>query len=325
MPFEFCGDFGLLLTASVFAHLLIPGKMRRPLKVAEEFGSGGPLHVEIGFGMGEILAQEARLFPKQNYLGIDLHGKRTRKVLKKLLRENIQNVRLVQEDAWVVFRHLLSARSVQSCWSYFPCPWPKRAHSKHRLFSTEFLKLLNSRLVEQGEFRLVTDFVPFRDWILEQIPGTGFHFQTQVIPPQFDTKFERKWRGLGQNEFYEICLRKQEHIPWEWIEDTAVQHLYVDKFDPTKFEFSDINALPAFIQKDYWHDPLKKRSAVHLLIAEDQLTQHLWVEIKFFDGRWQIYPLEGQVYLPTRGIQRALELVQEACAQTNRESNAPSV
>src|SRR5205085_8676582 len=95
--------------------------------------------------------------------------------------------------------------------------------TKNRLFSHDFLKLINSRLVDKGEMKIVTDHEPLAEWILAEAEGTGFDIRQSLMSPQFDTKFERKWREQGQQKFFGLELIKEKHIPVPVIEDCPLK------------------------------------------------------------------------------------------------------
>ncbi|MBZ0166490.1 MAG: hypothetical protein K8I00_06755, partial [Candidatus Omnitrophica bacterium] len=48
----------------------------RPLNWAQVFGRQAPLHVEIGFGMGEVLVRRAQECPATDFVGIEYNWER---------------------------------------------------------------------------------------------------------------------------------------------------------------------------------------------------------------------------------------------------------
>lgn len=293
--------------------LLIPHETLRPFAGHRYFKTAAALEVEIGFGLGEFLTRKAQEEPQKNFLGIEIDGQRFKKALRRLVRENVVNVKIIQLDAWVVFERFLSPCSVEQAYSLFPCPWPKKGHAKHRLFSREFLKLVNSRLVEKGEFKIVTDHYPYRDWIMEQVSDTGFKIQTKDVKTQFDTKFERKWREAGRESFCELRLQKIRHTPMPFLKDAALSPLKSKHFDPQKFSFVHRKILPVILFKDFLFDASQQKALVLLLVIEKYLRQRFWIEIVRIEESWIIRPSEGNAVLPTPALALALELVRAAC------------
>ena len=172
----------------------------------------GTIEVEIGFGSGEYLLRRASEYPDRLFIGIEKKSGLITEVAKKVVSLNLENIRLLDSCASNVFTYLLPACSLSRAYALFPDPWPKKRHIKYRLFSMQYLRLLNNRLISGGEALIVTDSEDYCNWVQQQLPGTGFEVENSTIPPQFDTRFERK--GLEQNfsTFFRILLKKTEHI-----------------------------------------------------------------------------------------------------------------
>jgi tRNA (guanine-N7-)-methyltransferase len=267
--------------------------------------------VEIGFGGGEFLVRSAEAHPERNFVGIELEWPSVRRALRKVARANLESIRLVQTDARVAMERLFVPRSVQRVYSLFPFPWPKRRHIKHRLFSQSFLKLLNSRLAEDGEVLIVTDYKPYADWIVEELPGTGFEAELKGIPPRFSTKYERKWYAKGQLQFFELTLEKREHIEVLLKEDAQVMSYRVKQFDPDHFEPTDERGEAVVEFREFLYDAKRSKAMVRVFVSEKGLSQELWIEIVKREGYWQIRCARGCQVVPTAGVQRALALVRD--------------
>jgi hypothetical protein len=48
--------------------------------------------------------------------------------------------------------------------------------------------------------------------------------------------------------------------------------------------------------------------------SEGSIDQHFWIRLKKTSGGWKIAPAAGSALLPVPSVQRALDLVHEACA-----------
>jgi tRNA (guanine-N7-)-methyltransferase len=292
---------------------LIPWlKVERPIDWQRHFGRKTILEVEIGFGYGEFLVQLAQKYPERNFVGFELRWTFVRKALRNIAQAKTSNIRLIQADARVGLDRLFLPKSLDRVYALFPDPWPKKRHAKHRLFSHCFLKLLNSRLVSGGEVRIITDYQHYLNWILEQVPGTGFESYCKSIPPRFGTKYERKWHESGQKEFYELRFLKQEHVEIRLKEDTPLMTYQVEHFDPDRFH--PVNGRGDTIAefKELLYDYKRHKGMVRVIVAEENLTQHFWIEIGREGEGWHIRPAEGCRVVPTVGVQRALDLVREA-------------
>ncbi|MBN1870111.1 MAG: tRNA (guanosine(46)-N7)-methyltransferase TrmB [Candidatus Omnitrophica bacterium] len=305
-----------------FKPLVSPYELKRPVRWDEPFGRSAPVDVEIGFGMGEMLMRTARECPDRNFIGIEQHWERLCKTLRVMTKEQLtapeafQNIRILWVDARVVFERLFTSKSVDTIYCLFPCPWPKKSHIKHRLFHHDFLKLLNDRLKKDGKVKVVTDSYPYLEWVLSQAEGTGFRVETKTVQSQYDTKFERKWREEGQQEFFNLNFFKKKHINVSVKKDIVLKNYTLDKFDFERLRLKDEKGEISVIFKDTVFDREKQKVLIYTLVAEQHLTQHFWIAVTRKKKAWSIAKAEGQNFFPTAGIARALALVYEAAVNT---------
>jgi len=275
----------------------------------EIFQCQGPLEVEIGFGNGEFLVRQALTFPEKNFVGLEVAWGSIRRALRVINQSKVKNVRLLQADSRMALAWFFASQSITKVYSLFPMPWPKKHHEKHRLFSHNFLKLLNNRLQMGGEVQIVTDYEPYFQWVKEQIPGTGFSVETQITFPKFNTKYERKWQEKGQNKFFEINLIKQNHIEVSLKSEVALKTYNIDHFDPEKFSPQNERGEVVVQFQEFIFDPKQQKGMVRVTVVEDHLLQHFWIAIEREDDGWHIKVAPGCAVLSTVGVQRALDLV----------------
>ncbi len=287
-------------------------QLQRPVEWNALFANENPIDVEIGFGNGEFLVRMAQQYPLRNFIGVEQHWERIKRTLNRIAACDLHNIRILFVDARVVLERLIRPQSIDNVYCLFPCPWPKKNHAKHRLFSKYFLTLVNSRLSEKGTLQIVTDYDPYRDWILQQSENTGFGVKISTIKPQYGTKFERKWLAQGQQAFFELIFQKEAHIDIPIKEDTVLEAYYADTFNPDTFKMIEEKGSVSIIFKDLIYDDKKKKAMILLVIAEEGISQQLWVNIRFQE-KWAIFPAPGQRFLPTPGVQQALKLVFESC------------
>ena len=289
--------------------------VKRPIDWAEQFGNAHPLDVEIGFGLGDFLIPMAQANRERNFVGLELDWARVKKTLQKI--QALSNIRILQVDATVALSRLFEPQRISRIYGLFPCPWPKKKHIRHRLFSHDFLRLLNSRLCDGGEVQIITDHPVYFNWVREEANGTGFVQKQRKTSPRFNTKYERKWSSAGQKEFYELSLVKNEHCVIPLEEDVPLQAYFVKKFDPQRFSLENLmNGGTAVIFKDFLYDEKQRSGMVHILVAEENITQHVWVAIRHTEFGWCIAKAEGQTALPTRGVSLALRHIHHCVQKT---------
>jgi len=305
-------------------------QITRPIHWPDFFGRKAPLDVEIGFGLGDFLVRMAQVCPERNFVGIEKEGMCIYRTLRKIDAINrtarppdvIRNIRIMQIPAEVALERFFSLSSINKVYSLFPCPWPKKRHAKHRTFSNKFLRLVNSRLILRGELKIVTDHRPYCDWIKAQGKSTGFAVQTKFIAPQYQTKYERKWHEGGQEKFYEILFRKKRHIRVALKEDAAVKDYFIPQFDPSQFRFADTTGPTAIIFKDFIFDAAEEKGMVQLVVAEENLSQHIWVMIARQVKGFKISLAPGSTVLPTEAVAQALADVYRAGRRSAQHKQA---
>lgn len=301
-------------TYQSLAPFLLWRQLERPCHWERLYPRGGPLALEIGFGNGEYLCRQAAARPHENFVGLELHWGSLRRTLRRLSRLGLDNVRVLQVDARLALERLFAPESLSSFCALFPCPWPKHKHEHHRLFSSSFMRLLNSRLQPGGHGLIVTDHEGLHRHILRHLTESGFKFELKIEPPRFDTKYERRWTEGGQSEFYEFHLAKHEHIPCPVPEEVSLVTFHVPAFNAENFDPPPERGELVIEFKRYLYDPQREIGMVLAMVAEETLTQTFWIEILKTERGWAISPAPGGGIVPTRGVRRALELVRDAAA-----------
>lgn len=113
-----------------------------------------PLTLELGCGKGEYTVSLAKLFPQQNFLGVDIKGNRIWTGARHARTEQIRNAGFLRTR--IDFIHsFFSENEVDEIWITFPDPQPKKPLK--RLTSSRFLNRYNLFLSDQGWINLKTD------------------------------------------------------------------------------------------------------------------------------------------------------------------------
>lgn len=295
--------------------LILWPRGEHPVQWNRFFPDTTPLHVEIGFGLGDYLVRQAGRHPDWGIIGLEMEWICIRRTLRKIGLTGIRNVKLIRVEARAALDRLFPEHSITRIDSIFPCPWPKTRHVKNRLFSRDFLKTMNSRLVPGGMARIVTDHRDYFEWILRQSTHTGFAVIKRKIPPRFATKYERKWLDLGVKRFFELVLVKKEHIPAPLKEDTILKTHRIEKFEHRHFFPSGCRGDIVVEFKDYLFDQGREKGMTRSVVLEGGFKQDFWIEIEKRGNYWHIRPAKGCGIIPSAGVQRALDLVKKAADQ----------
>lgn len=152
------------IPASLRIH---PASVLEPLPLAACFSDPArPVEVDMGCGKGRFLLAHARRNPGVNFLGVDRMLGRLRKVEAKALRAGLDNVRLLRMDAFYAAMFLIPPAAVSAYYVFFPDPWPKARHERHRLFNPDFMNALVRTLQPGGLVHVATDHLPYYEAIL---------------------------------------------------------------------------------------------------------------------------------------------------------------
>nr|WP_245977615.1 tRNA (guanosine(46)-N7)-methyltransferase TrmB [Kushneria sinocarnis] len=168
------------------------------------FGRRAPLVVEIGFGMGGSLLEQARTHPQTDFIGIEVHPPGVGKLLDEADKAGLDNLRVYREDALAVLDEALPAGSVDTLQLFFPDPWPKKKHHKRRIVQPAFLERVHRVLQPNGRLHMATDWENYAEHMVEVMSTTPGFVNTAVagdyVPrPDFRplTKFETRGERLG--------------------------------------------------------------------------------------------------------------------------------
>jgi tRNA (guanine-N7-)-methyltransferase len=144
-----------------------------PLRFDALFGRVAPVVMEIGFGNGETLVQQAAEHPEADFLGIEVHEPGVGHCLIKAREAGVRNLRLIRHDAIEVLDAMIPPASLARVNLYFPDPWPKKRHHKRRIVQLPFLDLVAERLVPGGSFNVATDWENYAEHIEAVVHESG--------------------------------------------------------------------------------------------------------------------------------------------------------
>jgi tRNA (guanine-N7-)-methyltransferase len=127
------------------------------VNLSDLFSQAQPLEIELGSGDGSFLVNYAKLRPERNFLGVERLLGRLRKLDRKGRRAGLKNLRGLRIESAYLLEYLLPRHAAAVLHIYFPDPWPKRKHRKHRLINESFPALAHQALAPGGVVYLRTD------------------------------------------------------------------------------------------------------------------------------------------------------------------------
>jgi tRNA (guanine-N7-)-methyltransferase len=124
-----------------------------------------PLWLEIGFGAGEHLAEQAAAHPDVTFLGCETFINGIASLLTHVETRRLGNVRVFPDDATLLLPVLAEA-SVGRVFLPFLDPWPKAKHHKRRFVQRATLDALARILLDGAELRFASDHADYVAWTL---------------------------------------------------------------------------------------------------------------------------------------------------------------
>ncbi len=187
----------------------------QPLDYSALFGNDNETIVEIGFGNGDSLLQQAIRQPQYNFIGIEVHGPGVGHLIHNANTQNIHNIRVIRHDAVDVLTQQIADDSIQQLQLFFPDPWHKKRHHKRRIIKPAFIELIGKKLKTSGFFHMATDWQHYAEHMLDEmdqaeafrnISGEGHYSQNKGA--RCETKFERRGIKLG-HDVWDLIYEKR--------------------------------------------------------------------------------------------------------------------
>lgn len=285
------------------------------------YGRPGPLIVEIGFGSGLFLADLARNRSEANVLGLEISIPSIRNAGRKVQRDGLTNVLLMQAGAPAALQALCEPGSVECVIINYPDPWPKKDHHDRRLIDDTFLDLLATRLKPGADLDIATDHDEYADQIADCLSRSPHFFSRLAMPFSIDdpgrvrTKYEQVALNDGRTPRYFKWRRNESHaencfpIPKELPMPHVVLRLPADvaeigrRFKPSVIEFESTRIRYVEAYQAIGTDKLM----IEIYLSEDPIMQRIGLDLRARPtGEVVISLAELGFPRPTRGVHLAI-------------------
>ena len=165
--------------------------------------------LEIGFGAGEHLIDQAKANPDVGVVGCEPFLNGVAAALAGLTRERLFNVRLRRGDAQALVDSAPDG-FFSRVFILYPDPWPKRRHHKRRVVAAGKIDALARVMRRGGELRFVTDVGDYAGWALKRfLASPNFRWTADRAddwrrpwPEWRPTRYEAKARKEGRGSAY---------------------------------------------------------------------------------------------------------------------------
>ena len=134
---------------------------------ADPRAGGAAVWLEIGFGGGEHLAEQAARHPEVLLIGAEPFENGVASAVRHIHERDLTNVRVHAGDARELIEALPDA-ALDRVFILFPDPWPKARHHKRRLVSDATVAALARVMRPGAPLRFATDWRDYAAWTLER-------------------------------------------------------------------------------------------------------------------------------------------------------------
>ena len=179
--------------------------------------------LELACGRGEYAVGLGRMFPEQQFIGIDLKGNRIWKGASIANKDGLKNVAFVRSQIELTSNYF-AKNEVDEIWITFPDPQLRWSKAKKRLTHPKFLRLYQQFLKKEGIVHLKTDSPLLYNFTLKviEIYGLDLIYKTdhlyaeQNIDPRCLIKTYYEGLDIAQsNKIHYIQFNIVKDLPLE--------------------------------------------------------------------------------------------------------------
>ncbi len=171
--------------------------------------SDKPLWLEIGFGGGEHLHQQALSQPQTNFIGCEPFINGVASLLGYIHQDALDNVWITQNPIQEVLKDI-EDNSLDRCFLLFSDPWTKKRHNKRRVIQHDLIKTVHKKLKPGALWHVATDDPGYQTWMMEHFgQHTSIFKQYRANPAERPaetdwpyTRYEKKALRVGRTPLY---------------------------------------------------------------------------------------------------------------------------
>ncbi len=217
---KFIRSFGRVRTRKLshhkqdlFSHLLLKYQIQE--SEVPDLKNNPKIHLEIGFGFGDFLFENAKNNPDILFVGCEPHVNGVVHLLDKLESEPLKNIKLFVGDSRF-FLEDSNNKIFDKIYIINPDPWPKKKHYKRRLINAELFEVLSAKLKDDGELIIATDSDLYKKWIMTEYLKSNLwswtartKYDWKNFPNDWvKTKYQKKAEVEGRENVFLKFLKK---------------------------------------------------------------------------------------------------------------------
>lgn len=176
------------------------------------FNNKNEIYLEIGMGKGDFIVEMAKRNPNINFIGIEKNVTILAKAVKKVMKEELENVRLISYDASNL-KEIFKKGEIDKIYLNFSDPWPKSKHAKRRLTHSNFLDIYDYILKKDSVVEFKTDNQILFEFTIMEIANTkreieyiSLDLHALNLEDNIMTEYEEKFSKKG-NRIYKLIWK----------------------------------------------------------------------------------------------------------------------
>lgn len=138
------------------------------------FGNTNPIHLELGMGRGDFIINMAKMYPKINFIGLEISEDQLVKAVQKLNNQNLPNLALICADARDLDK--IFGKEINTIYLTFSEPWPKAHDEKKRFTHESYLRLYDKIFKKDKHIIMKTDNKGLFQYSLESLSQYWYVF-----------------------------------------------------------------------------------------------------------------------------------------------------
>lgn len=203
--------------------------LKTPHFFTDEFAYDQEIWLEIGFGSGRHILQNAKDNQDVLHIGLEVHKPSAEQLLRRAISEKLDNIIVMLFDARVVLESIATA-SVKRIFVHFPVPWDDSPTK--RVFSAKFLSEALRVLVQNGTLELRTDSKEYFDFANSLLAPDQEAIRRTNQQTHTSSKYEDRWKRLDK-DIYDLIIQKNNS-------ETFKRIWYDFGFKNTKFDLNSV-------------------------------------------------------------------------------------
>lgn len=177
----------------------------------DKFLKNQPLHLELGCGKGNFIANLASRHKNVNYIAVDMIeamlGLSKRNIEEAYQMQNPENLWLIRANVERILDVFGEKDRVDRIYINFCNPWPRGKHNKRRLTHTRQLENYQKFLKKDGEIYFKTDNDELFGASLEYLKEAGFEVISQTYDLHNEPIFEENIITEHEKMFSEAGIK----------------------------------------------------------------------------------------------------------------------